>query len=140
ELHDVRLVHARHLAASVLACVVECELENLPRTADRDRLDRDAGVLVAELPALGLDPVDELLDVVGALLVLDAGVEVLGVLAHDDQIDVVEARAHAWIALARPDLRVHVELPAKRDVDRAKAAADGCRDRALQRDSTLADR
>ena len=75
-----------------------------------------------------------------ALLVLDAGVEVLGVLADDDQVDVLEARAHAGVALARAHLRVHVELLAERDVHRAEAAADRRRDRALQRDARLADR
>ena len=38
-----------------------------------------------------LDPRDQLLGVRRSLLVLDAGVEVLGVLAHDDQVDVLEA-------------------------------------------------
>ena len=76
---------------------------------------------------------------VGALLVLDSGVEVFGVLADDDQVDVVEARAHAGVALARPHLRVHVELLAERDVDGAEAAADRRRDRAFQRGAGLAD-
>ena len=140
ELHDVRLVDGRDLPAAVLAGVVEGELEDPPGAGDRDRLDRDARVLVAELAALRLDPGDQLLRVRRALLVLDAGVEVLGVLAHDDQVDVLEAAAHARVALARPDLRVHVELVAESDVDRAEADADRSRDRPLQRDARLADR
>ena len=67
---------------------------------------------------------DQLLGVGRALLVLDPGVEVLGVLADDDQVDVVEARADARVRLARPHLRVQVELLAQADVDRAEAAAD----------------
>ena len=140
ELHDVRLVHGRDLAAAVAARVVEGELEDAARAGDGDRLDRDAGVAPAELPALRFDPVDQLLGVGRALLVLDPGVEVLGVLADDDQVDVVEARAHALVGLARPHLRVEVETLAEADVDRAEAAADRRRDRALERRAVLADR
>ena len=140
ELHDVRLVHGGDLAAAVAARVVERELEDAARARHGNRLDRDTGVVVAELPAVRLDPLDQLGGLRRALLVLDPGVEVLGVLAHDDQVDVVEAAAHAGVALARAHLRVHVELLAERHVDRAKAAADGRRDRPLQRDPGLADR
>ena len=75
-----------------------------------------------------------------AFLVLDAGVEVLGVLADEHEVDVLEARAHAGIALARAHLRVQVERLAQADVDRAEAAADRRRDRPLERDARLADR
>ena len=51
-----------------------------------------------------LEPVDQLGRVLGALLELDPGVEVLGVLAHDDEVDVVVAGAHARVALARAHL------------------------------------
>ena len=135
ELHDVRLVDGRDLAAAVAARVVEGELDDPARPRDRDRLDRDARVAVAQLAAVLLDPVDQLVGVRRALLELDAGVEVLGVLADDDQVDVVEARAHASIGLARPHLRVEVERLAQADVDRAEAAADRRRDRALERDA-----
>ena len=80
------------------------------------------------------------LRVVRALLVLDAGVEVLGVLAHDHEVDVVEARADARVGLARAHLRVEVEALAQADVDRAEAAADRRRDRALERDPVAPDR
>src|SRR5262249_53429619 len=130
----------RDLAATVLPREVERELEDPPRAGHRDRLDRDARVAVPQPAALRLDPADQLLGLRAALLVLDAGVEALGVLADDDEIDVLEARAHAGIALARPHLGVHVELLAERDIHRAEAAADGGRDRALERDAGLADR
>ena len=93
-----------------------------------------------EPAALRLDPADQLLGIRAALLVLDAGVQILGVLAHDDQVDVLEARADARIALDRAHLRVHVELPAQRDVDGAEADADRRRDRPLERHAGLADR
>ena len=140
ELHDVRLVHGRDLPAAVLARVVEGELDDPPRAGDRDRLDRDPRVAVPELAAVGLDPLDQLLGVGRALLVLDPGVEVLGVLPHEDEVDVVEAGADAGVALARAHLRVEVERLAQADVDRAEAAADRRRDRALERDARLADR
>ncbi len=96
-------------------------------------------VVVAELAALRLDPPDQLLRVLRALLVLDPGVKVFGVLADNDQVDVVEARAHTAVAFARPDLGVHVELLAERHVHGAEAAADWRGDRALQRDTGFTD-
>ena len=95
---------------------------------------------MAQLAALRLDPADQLLRVGCSLLVLDPDVEILGVLAHDDEVDVVEARAHACVALARPDLRVHVELLAQRHVHGAEAASHRCRDRPFQRDARVPDR
>ena len=133
-------MHGRDLATAVPSRVVESELDDAARAADRDRLDRDAGVVVRELAALRLDPGDQLPHLLRSLLVLDPGVEVLGVLPDDDQVDVLEARAHAGIGLARADLGIEVEALAQPDVDGAEAAADGRRDRPLQRDASLADR
>ena len=82
----------------------------------------------------------DLVAALGALLELDARVQVLGVLADDHEVDVVVARAHARVALARPDARVQVERLAQRDVDRAEARADGRRDRPLDRDRRAPDR
>src|SRR5262249_13592802 len=93
-----------------------------------------------ELPALRFDPVDQLVRLLRALLVFDPDVKVFRVLAHDDQIDVLEARAHAWIGLAGAHLRVQVEALPERDVDGAKAAPDRCRNRAFQPDPRLAAR
>ena len=70
-------------------------------------------------------------------LVLDAGVEILGVLAHDDEVDVVVARAHAVVGLARPEARVEPELVAQRDVHRPEAGPDRGRDRAFESDPVL---
>src|ERR671938_2062111 len=90
--------------------------------------------------ATRLDPADQLFRLLRPLLVLDPGVEVLGVLADDDEVDVLEARAHAGIALAGAHLRVEVEALAEGDVHRAEAAADGGRDRPLEGDAGLPDR
>ena len=90
--------------------------------------------------AVRVQPLDQLGRVGRALLELDPDVEILGVLAHDDEVDVLVARAHARVRLARPHLRVEVEPVAQRDVDGAEALADRRRDRALQRDAVAADR
>ena len=71
----------------------------------------------------------------GVRLVLDARVEVLGVLADDDDVDVLVPRADARVRLARAQAGVELELVAKRHVDRAEAGADRRRDRALERDA-----
>src|SRR5204863_1433242 len=65
---------------------------------------------------------------------------VLGVLADDDQVDVLEAGPDALVALARPDLCVEVEALAQADVDRAEAAAHRSGYWPLQRDAVLTDR
>jgi len=54
--------------------------------------------------------VDDGLRVLAPGLVLDAGVEVLGVLADDDEIDLLVARADARVGLARTEAGVETEL------------------------------
>ena len=84
--------------------------------------------------------VDHGVGIVRAGLEFDAGVEVLRVLADDHHVDVLVARAHAGVGLARTDARVETELVPKRDVDRAEAGADRRRDRAFERDPVPLDR
>ena len=88
----------------------------------------------------GVEEVDHGVRVVGARLELDPGVEVLGVLADDDEVDALVARAHARVRLAGPDARVEAELVAQRDVHGAEPGADRRRDRALERDAVALDR
>ena len=73
-------------------------------------------------------------------LVLDARVQILRVLADDDDVDVLVAGAHPGIRLARAQARVQLELVAESDVDGAEAGPDRRRDRPLQRDAVLLDR
>ena len=141
ELHDVGLVDGRDLLAAELTGVVEGVLDDPPRALDRDRLDRDAGVVVdlaareqALMIALQLQRLGRV------LLELDAGVEVLGVLAHDDEVDVLVLRPYALVALARAYAGVEVQGLAQSHVHAAEAGADGGRDRALDGDLVLADR
>ena len=140
ELHDVRFVHGGHLAAAVPPRVVEGELDDAARAGDRDRLERDPGAFADTPLAVVLDPVDERGRVLGSLLELDPGVEVLGVLAHDDEVDARITGTHALVALARAHLAVEVEGLAERDVDASKARADRRRDWPLERDAVLLDR
>ena len=105
----------------------EIGLIEMPDSVARGRVE-----LVGEEPA-------QLLDLVRALLELDAGVEVLGVLAHDHDVGVREARAHALVGLAGPDAGVQVELLAQGHVDRAVAGADRGGRRALDGEAALAD-
>ena len=71
---------------------------------------------------------------VGAHHVLDAGVEVLGVLAHDHQVDALVAAPHSLDGARRAQAGVEVELLAQGDVDAAKAGADRGGDRSLDGD------
>ena len=92
-----------------VAGVLEGAADDPLRARNADRLDREAGFLAA---GADLPPGDDLVDVVQqvgglrlALLELDAGVQVLGVLADDDQVqrDVGEVGADAGVVLAGPD-------------------------------------
>ncbi len=115
-LEDVRLVHQGDLLAPVLARVLEREPRDPLRAVardDRDRLGRRAP---------GID------------IVLDPCVQILGVLAHNHQIDVVEAGRHTGQGLGRAQIGEQVKVLPEGDVDRAKSAADRCRQRALERE------
>ena len=94
QLHDVGLVDGRHLVPAVGDRVLE--------GVSGDPLGRGAG---DDLDALGG---------VGADHVLDAGVQVLGVLADDDQVDVLVARLDASHRLGRSQVGVQPEGLAKR--------------------------
>ena len=72
-------------------------------------------------PAEPLDGPDHLARLVLPLLELDAGVEVLGVLADHHQVDVLVAAAHARVPLGGTHQREEVELAAQRHVDAADA-------------------
>ena len=120
ELHDVRLVDRGHALAGEAAGVVEGEAR-----------DPGRGLLGDDLQALDDARHD---------LVLEAGVEILGVLADDDQIDVLEAARHAGEVAHRAQVGVEVERLAQPDVDAGEALADRRRHRPLQRHLVRPDR
>ena len=100
---------------------------------------REAGVGADDARTAVGGELDEVGGVLRALLELDAGVEVLGVLSDDDEVDVVVARAVACDRERGTQARVQVELLADGDVHAAEAGADGRGDRALDGDLVLAD-
>ena len=75
-----------------------------------------------------------------AFLKLKSRVDVLGVLADDDEVEIVAQVAGAFVRPDRPHQRVKVESLAQGNVDAAKSTSDWSRDRALERDRVLADR
>ena len=84
----------------------------------------------------------QLLGLGGALLDLEAGVDVLGVLAEDHHVDllgVLHRRRHALEPAHGPQADVEVEDLAQGDVERADAAADRRGERALDADEVLAE-
>ena len=109
--------------------------------ADADRL-READLLVPLREGL-LQEALELLDVGRALFELDAGVDVLRVLAEDHHVDLfgpLHGRGHAGEPADRAKAGVEVEPLAERHVQRADAAADRRGQRALDADEVLLER
>ena len=121
-LEDVGLVDDRDLLATVLARVLEGVADDALRAVAGDDGDRLGGA------AAGTDEV------------LDAGVDVFGVFAHGNDIDLLVARGHAGDALGRPQVDVQIKVLPQRDVDRAKAGALGVDSGPFERDLGLFDR
>ena len=145
ELHDVALVDD----GDALAAVVDGELDGGAHEALgaflADGLDAEgAGVGEADLGDAHLAH-QEAADLVGlgrAGLVLDAGVDVLGVLAEDDHVHVfgaLDGAGHALEVLDGAHAGVQVEFLAQRDVDGADAGADRGGQRALDAEQVLAE-
>ncbi len=118
ELHDVRLVHGRHLAAA-----------GARRVLEREARDPAAGALGRHLDAL---------DDAGNDLVLEARVLALGVLADDDQVEAGIARRMAGKVADRPDVGEEIELLPEGDVGVLEAV--GGVETGLERDAVAADR
>ncbi len=77
------------------------------------------------------------LDDIGHDFVLDAGVEIFGVLAEDDEVDrqVLKARLQAGQHLDRAEIYVEIEPLAQGDIHARVAFRDGCCDGALETDA-----
>ena len=137
-LHDVRFVNGRHFAARVVAGILQCTANDLLGARDADRLDRDARLVAAGADgSVGRELVDRVDQLAGRRLgglELDARVQVLGVLAHNHQIDgmVAEESPHTGIILARADAGEQAQFLAQVDVDAAEAGAHRRGDGGLQ--------
>ena len=118
------------------------------RRADRFELllPFRAGLFGAEADLLELlrellgEEVEHLLRLRRAGGVFDAGVDVLGVLAEDHHVHLLRMlhrRRHAREIAHRPQADVQIEHLPQRDVQRADAAADRRRQRALDADEVL---
>ena len=114
ELHDVGLVDGRDLLPAEPARIVERELGD-----SRGRLLGD-----------DLQTFDDARDD----HVLEAGVQILGVLANDHEVHVLKPARDARQVGDRSQVRKEVERLPDLDVDAGEPATDRRRDRALERD------
>ena len=113
ELEDVRLVDARDLLPAVLPGVLEGVLDDPLAPGDGDRLDRDPRVGADGLAVEPLDVGDQLGRLGLALFEFAAEVEVLGVLADDDEVDLglVEVGPDAFDSACRGGRRRRGRAP-----------------------------
>jgi hypothetical protein len=120
ELHDVRFMDRRDGVAALPPRVVERELGNPRRRPGRDDL--------------------QALDDAGYDLMLEAGIEILGVLADDHEIDVLEPSRDTRQIPDRPQIGVEVERLAQCDIHAREAFANRCGNRPLKCDTIAFDR
>jgi hypothetical protein len=142
-LHDVALVHQGDAIALLVDRVADRLAHQLLGAGDRHRLDADAAVGPDRDAHLRNQEVDHLLALGRALGPLDAGVDVLGVLAEDDDVELLGAfyrRRRPLVVLDRAHAGVQVETLAHGDVQRANAAAHRRGERSLDGDLVVGDR
>ena len=147
ELHDVALVHE----GDALALRGASAYSIAARTS-RSVPSRDTGLMPMPLVSgkrIFLTPISFCRNSMTFLRLgalrrpLDAGVDVLGVLAEDHHVDLLgplHRAGHALEVAHRAQADVEVEHLAQRDVERADAAADRRGERALDADEVLAER
>src|SRR5579863_232983 len=112
ELHDVGLMDGRDFLPSRALRVFKSKARDTRR-----------GALGDDLQAL---------DHAGRHDVLEAGVEILSVLTHHDEVEIVKGRADTRQLFHRPEVGVEVELLAQRHVEALVSAAHGRRQRAFE--------
>jgi len=148
-LHDVALVDEGQRLPLVGDGVLDGRTDEPLGAGTGDGLDAQAhggGLLGAEtdlFELLGEVRLDELERLEGDLrpgLEVDAGVDVLGVLAEDDHVDlagILHGRRHAGEPLHGAEADVEVELLTERDVEGADAAAGRSGERPLDADEVV---
>ena len=161
-------MHQRHALALVLDRVADRAVHQPLGARVADRLDADADLHVvassarrraSRIPAAFasraeanlrellrkflLEEIEHLLRFRRAGGVLDAGVDVFGVLAEDHHVDflrMLHRRGHALEILHRPQADEEIEHLPQRDIERADAAADRRRQRSFDADEIFAER
>ncbi len=120
ELQNIGLMDDGNLAAAFPAGVFKSIADNpLRRTAGND-LDAFRGI--------------------GADSVLHPRIEIFGIFAHHNQIDILVQRIDSGIALRRPQVDIEIEFTAQGYIDAAKTGTDGRSQRPLQTDPGLPQR
>ena len=143
ELHDVALVDDVHALALFGERVLDGGAGEALGAFAGDRLDADAARLgEADLLHLHLvlEEGDDLLRFVRLRRPLDAGVDVLRVLAEDHHVDlrgIAHRRGYALEPAHGAEADVEVEHLPERDVERADALADGRRQRTFDADQVF---
>ncbi len=144
ELHDVALVHQGHRTAVVVDGVLQGLAHQALGAFLGNRLDADAAVLgeadLLDAHFLG-EELDDLLRFRRTGLPLDAGIDVLGVLAEDHHVHVaglLHRAGHAFEPAYRALADVEIELLAQGHVQGADAATDRGGQRALDGNHVVA--
>ena len=139
-------MHERDALEAVLHRVLDGHAHQALGSGHGNRLDANAGVeanlLLAALQHVFVEELDQAGAVGSSLLPLDAGVNVFGVLAEDDDIHalgMLHRRRHTLVVLHGTDAAVEIEDLAQSDVQRADAAAHGRSQRTLDGDAKFAD-
>ena len=104
---------------------------NILRGSNRNRLDGDAGVGANGARTLFLAKVNQLPSTFRTFLELDASIQILGIFANDNQVDVVIATTSTGKRNDRAQADVKAKRLAKRNVHAAKTSANGSRDWSL---------
>src|SRR5229473_5094409 len=115
KLHDVGFVNGMNLFSAVACCI-----------GKRESCDARGGPLGNDLEAFHN---------AGDDLVLEAGIQILGVFPHEDEVHVFEVRFNTRHVFDRSQIGVKVERFTQRHVHAGCAASDGRSHRALQRNA-----
>ena len=145
ELLDVALVDQGNGLAAGFKGVADGVADQALGAEDGDGLDADAGVeadfFLAAFEQVVVEEINETGGVIAAFFELDAGVDVLGVLAEDDDVDLLgmlHGAGHALVVLDGADAGVEVEKLAQGHVEGADAAADRRGERPFDGDAEIA--
>jgi hypothetical protein len=130
----------RDFPSAVGPHVFEREADDPPRAGDADGLQGDPRVL-GDLEAAQLVELRAEGGRIGrSSFELDPAIEVLRVLADDDEVDIAVPGANAGDRSGRPDRCEQVQILPQGDVDAPEALADGRRDGSLDRGAASPDR